>query len=447
MRWLLLKDLRILRRSPLLVALLVIYPIAIALLMGFALSRGPGKPHIAFLNEVPKSERSFQVGSEKLTAGEYMPELLKSVDVTLVESRAEARRLVREGKVLGAVILPADIAEKLSTGREQPTIEVLYNGEDAVKQRYVASVIKARMADANLALSQRFQRITTGYIDLLLEGGTLKLLGREIPILGLRNAQRIVAGTRAKLPPDSPLRAPLEQAERFATLAIDNLGVSNDVLRSVGAPLKVKQTIVGGKRTPLDTFAAAISVTVSLMFLTLLLAAGLLALEREEHAFSRLVRGLVSRLGLLVEKIGLAALCSFAVTLVMLLALGGFFIELDWGRFPLWLLALAAGAVAFAALGVAIGGLAREVRAASLLAFLLSLPVAFLALVPSGAVSAGLYDIVRAVSAAFPFKATLQALDAALNDADAGIAVPLAHLAALAVAYTALARLALRRFG
>ena len=38
------------------------------------------------------------------------------------------------------------------------------------------------------------------------------------------------------------------------------------------------------------------------------------------------------------------------------------------------------------ALGVAIGALAREVRAASLLAFLLSLPLAFLALVPAGSV-------------------------------------------------------------
>ena len=83
---------------------------------------------------------------------------------------------------------------------------------------------------------------------------------------------------------------------------------------------------------------------------------------------------------------------------------------------PLWLAALAAGALAFGALGVAIGGLAREVRAASLLAFLLSLPIAFLALVPSGAVSAGLYDVIRAVSALFPFKPALQAMDAALND-------------------------------
>ena len=64
MRWLFLKDLQILRRSPLVTALLVIYPVVIAVLIGFALSRGPEKPRVAFLNEVPSDER-FDLGGER----------------------------------------------------------------------------------------------------------------------------------------------------------------------------------------------------------------------------------------------------------------------------------------------------------------------------------------------------------------------------------------------
>jgi ABC-2 type transport system permease protein len=188
----------------------------------------------------------------------------------------------------------------------------------------------------------------------------------------------------------------------------------------------------------------ALAVAVSLMFITLLLAAGTLALEREENAFSRLVRGLVSRTGLLAEKAGLAAACSVLVCLVMMAGLG-LFVELDWDRFPLWLAALVVGALAFAALGLAIGGLTRDVRAASLLAFMLCLPLAFLALVPSGAVAPGLYDVIRAVSAAFPFKPALDALDAALNDAGE-LGGPLLHLAALTLVFGGLGRLALERF-
>ena len=96
-------------------------------------------------------------------------------------------------------------------------------------------------------------------------------------------------------------------------------------------------------------------------------------------------------------------------------------------------------------MGLAVGALTKEVRAASLLCVMLSLPLTFLALVPSGSVSPALYDVVRVVSALFPFKPTLDALDAALNDTG-DIAGPLLHLAALFLAFGAASRLALRRF-
>ena len=149
-------------------------------------------------------------------------------------------------------------------------------------------------------------------------------------------------------------------------------------------------------------------------------------------------------MGLLAEKAGLAALCSLLVSLLMLGALG-LFISLDWGRFPLWVVALIGGGIGFAAMGLAIGAVTREVRAASLLAFMLSLPIAFLALVPSGSVSNGLYEVITVVSALFPFKPTLNAVDAALNHSG-DLLVALLHLAALAVGFGAIARLALRRF-
>jgi ABC-2 type transport system permease protein len=79
------------------------------------------------------------------------------------------------------------------------------------------------------------------------------------------------------------------------------------------------------------------------------------------------------------------------------------------------------------------------------MAFMLSLPLAFLALVPSGSVSQGLYDVIRVISALFPFKPTLSALDAALNDAG-GMGTALAHLAAIVVGYGVIARVAIRRF-
>jgi ABC-type multidrug transport system permease subunit len=444
MRWLLLKDLQILRRSPLLVALLVLYPVVIAVLIGFALSRGPEKPEVAFYNAVPPSANEIELGGQRIDLSAQSRELFRAIDPVQVNSRAEAIQKVRDGDVLGALIIPADITERLQSTLEPGRVEVFYNAEDPAKRRFVESTIAAQVQVANQALTERIAKDALRLLDLLRTGGSYSFLGRRFDILGLLRAERIMREARTELPRGSPARAQVDRVIAFARLARQNLSFSDDVLASVGTPIRVDSHVVEGGATSLGSFAVAIAVAVSLMFVTLLLAAGTLALEREENAFSRLVRGLVSRTGLLLEKATLAAACSLAVSLLML---GGLelFVDLDWGRFPLWLAALAVGALAFAALGLAIGALTREVRAASLLAFMLSLPLAFLALVPSGSVSPVLFDVIRAVSAAFPFDPTLDALDAALNDSG-GLAGPLLHLAALFLVFGALSRVALRRF-
>ena len=65
MRWLFIKDLQILRRSPLVTTLLVVYPAVIAVLIGFALSRGPETPRVAFLNEVPQGQPLVLAGGTR----------------------------------------------------------------------------------------------------------------------------------------------------------------------------------------------------------------------------------------------------------------------------------------------------------------------------------------------------------------------------------------------
>src|SRR4051812_34833512 len=115
MRWLLLKDLQILRRSPLLVTLLVIYPIVLAVLIGLALSGGPDKPKVAFVNLVPPEKNRFTIGGERLDASKYSDELFKSIDPIRVKTRAEAVEKVRSGEALGALILPPDATDRLQS--------------------------------------------------------------------------------------------------------------------------------------------------------------------------------------------------------------------------------------------------------------------------------------------------------------------------------------------
>jgi ABC-2 type transport system permease protein len=447
MRWLLLKDLQILRRSPLQAALLVAYPVLIAILVGFAISRGPEKPRVAFLNEVPQ-DTPFRVGDEEFDIIGARSELCDRIECVRVKSRAEAIDKVRDGDVLGALILPPDLVDKLESlgglTPEQPSVQVIVNQEDPVKERLVDDRISTLLAEANLRIAREVSRVGSGYLDLILNGGEFNLLGASFSILGLTKSAQILEALRGEVPAGSG-RDALDEVIRFANLARQNLDLANPLLSSIAEPIKVDKEVINGDTPPLDVFAIAVAATVTLMFVTVLLVAGSLALEREENAFSRLTRGLVSRTALLAEKVGLGVAVSLVVTLLMLAGLE-LFVSLDWGRIGLWLVAIVAGGAGFAAAGAALGAAAREVRAASLLAFMVSLPVAFLSLVPSGAVGPALYDVIRFVTALFPFKPALDAMTAALDEAGPSLGTALLHLAALIAAYGIAARLALRRF-
>ncbi len=384
-RWLLLKDLTLLRRSPLQAALLVAYPILIALLIGFAISRDDDAPRVAFLNEIPADSRIVAGGAELPTVG-VEQRVCEELECLPVDDRAEAEKLIREGEALAALILPADLVVRLNslaTARPRPPeVEVIVNERDPLEAQVVDDRIETLLARANVILAQ------------------------------------VVGASRLG---DSPLVDLLTQ------------------------PIVVRKQSISAPVAALDLFAVAVAAALTLTFVTLLLVAGSLALEREEGTFARLAGGLVPRWTLLAEKVGLGVAVGVAVTLLMLAGVQ-LFIGLHWGRIGLWLAAIVAGAAALGATGAALGAAARDVRAVSLLAFMASLPLALLSLVPEGAVGGALGDAVAVATALFPFDPTLDALVAALDPDGAGLGGPLLHLAALTVAYGALARLALRRF-
>jgi len=442
-RWMLAKDIRILRRSPVLTLLLVFYPAAIAVLIGLALSRGPGLPRVAFLNEIPPRDAVITLGTTRIDTTLYERQLFQAMAPVPVSTRAQAIADVRDGSTLAALIIPADLPRLLASADQSAYVQVIYNG-DAINQSLVEDALESKLAQANAELAEQLEKVADGYIDLLLSGGRLSFLGLNFNVLGLRDSATILDGVLHGLPRGSPLRARIAPVAGFAKIAFNNLASSKQVIGAVGAPIVVRQQIISGHRTPLDYYAVAVAVTVSLMFVCLMLASGTLALEREENTLERLRRGLVSPVALLGEKALLATACAAFVGFAMLVGIG-LFVPLHWSRAGLWLLAVAGGSLAFATLGVALGGLVRDVRAASLLALLVSFPLIFLALVPAGSVAVGLYDAIRVVSAIFPFKAALEAVDAAVNRSSPGLWAALGHLGLLVLGFGTLARVGLRR--
>jgi ABC-2 type transport system permease protein len=446
-RWLLLKDLQILRRSPLQALLLVAYPVLIAILVGFAISPDSNKPRVAFLNEVPAGTR-VTVGERQLPSIGVSDRICEQVECIHVKDRDEAVEEVKSGDALAALILPADLVDEINSlstlAPGSPKVEVLVNEENPLKAQAVDDKISALLAQANLVIAKRVATEGGKYLNLLIEGGEFQILGTSIEILGLKTTGRILEALLPAVPAGAQ-RDSLERVIRFSSLARENLGVAQPLIERLAQPIEVEKEVVDGTSPPLDVFAIAVAATLTLAFVTVLLVAGSLALEREENAFPRLTRSLISPSALLGEKVVLGVAVGLVVTLLMLAGLQ-IFVPLQWDRFGLWLGAIVGGGAALGAAGAALGAAAREVRAVSLLAFMVTLPIAFLSLVPSGAVGKGVYDAIGIVVAIFPFKPALDAITAALDSAGGSIAGPLLHLAILTIAYGLLARLALRRF-
>ncbi len=449
MRWLLVKDLQLLRRSPLVTGLLVIYPIVLAVLIGLAISRSPEKPRVAFLNQIPAGS-GLNLGTGGFSQQEARNQLCAKIECVDASSRADAERKVKDGDVLGALILPSDLISKLqaelsTSGTEPATVDVLVNNDDPLKAQVVDDRISSLLTQANLLLSGKISDVASNYEKILANGGefTIPFLGQTVHILGLQKSEKVLNAVEPSLPPAQ--RNQVTKVSDFARLARQNLALADSLLSSVRQPIAVDKQVIAGSIPPLDTFATAVAAAITLLFVTVLLVSGSLALEREENTFTRLTRGLVSRTGLLVEKAALGTGAALVVTLLLLAAITPFE-SISWSRIYLIVPAILLAGAASSGLGLAIGAAAREVRASALLAFALALPVAFISLVPSGTVSKGLLDVIHLIAGAFPFRATVDALSGALSASGPDLGLPLLHLAVLAMAYLVLARLALRRF-
>jgi ABC-type multidrug transport system permease subunit len=450
MRWLLVKDLQLLRRSPLVTALLIIYPIVLAVLIGLAISRSPEKPRVAFLNQIPASAGLSLGETGGFSQDEARRRLCERIECVPASSRADVVEKVKDGEVLGGLILPADFLSKLqaelsTSSSERATVEVLVNQDDPLKAEVVDDRISSLLTEANLLLSDRITDVAVNYEQLLASGGEFEIpfLGQTVHVLGLERSEQILRSVESSLAPAQ--RSQVAQVTEFARLARENLALANQLLSSIRQPIAVDKQVVAGSIPPLDTFAVAVAAAITLLFVTVLLVSGSLALEREENTFTRLTRGLVSQEGLLAEKAALGTVAGLIVTLLMLVAITPFQ-EIDWSRIYLIVPAILLAGAASSALGLAIGAAAREVRASALLAFALALPVAFISLVPSGTVSKTLLDVIHVIAGAFPFRPALDALSGSLAASGPDLGLPFLHLALLTLGYLVLARVALRRF-
>jgi hypothetical protein len=442
-RLLLGKDLRLLRRSPALLAALVVYPLVFATLVGVVVRYANDRPKVAFvdLDHLPET---LTVGGQSFNVPRVISQVQGSVQLVAMDEE-DADRELANGSIVAEIVVPPGFASKLRGMVESPTL-VLRTARGGLSGR-VEQQTQALVYSLNRRLQGAYIDANLQYVKLLVEGGQGSFLGDEFDVVGLDRAAQMLDEIKASSK-DPFVVQRAEELSVFVREARLALGASGESLRATANPIELETDTSGGRTWLLSAQLQSYALGLTLAFICVLLAAAALAAERDENVIGRLTRGLVRLVELVTVKVLLAVLVAVGLGVVIALLFGvlaeafGVSGGEPWQRLPLLVLGLALAGAAFGAFGTLVGALARDSRTAVLVAFLATLPLVLLGLVPEGAARAAWW-----AARFFPFSHAVDFFQASLYDASPwGTLVREAvWLAALVLAFGAAARVAVRR--
>ena len=430
------KDVLVLRRSPLLLGILIVYPLAIALLVGLVASYASSKPRVALVDE-DNLPASVVVGGKRFHVDRTIRQASQNVKLVRL-SPEDADRQLRTGKVVAVVTVPPGFIASLKGMVQSPQLELQLSG-GTISSR-VEQQVQALVYSLNRQLQRAYIANNLRYVTLILKGGDGSFLGQPIDVLGIEQAQRLLEAM-----PDTPRNQRLRDFLHDARLALSN---TDDALRSTAHPIELVRAPSRGRTWALSAEVQAYALGLTITFLALVLAAGSLAAERDENVIGRLARGLVGLGHLIWAKVVLAAAVALALGVAIALAfgvaieMGGVTGGEPWRRLPLLVVGLVLAGACLGALGSLLGALAREARSASLVALLVVMPIAFLGLIPREVVPPAAW-----VSDVLPFAHSVRFFSAALYDLSPWTSVLREGLwlVALGVVFGGLARIEARR--
>ena len=425
-----------LRRSPVLLGALLVYPVVIAVLVGLVAGYASSKPRVAFVDEdhVPPVVR---VAGHSFHVQAIIDEVASNV--TLVRmGRDEAARELASGKVVATITVPPGFLDKLASTVQTPSL-ILRTGTGGLTP-VVKEQTQALVYQLDRKLQDAFVAADLRYVRLIQHGGRATLLGKSYDVLGLDRMEQLLAS----LPPGRRV-ATMKQFVAFARFA---LGETGSALAATANPIGLKQPKTKGRSWVLSAEVQSYGIAVTVTFLALLLAAGAAAAEKDEGTIGRLGRGLVSLGRLVWAKVALAAAAglvlggTIAVVFGIVVEVGGVTGGEPWARLPLLLAGVVLAAAAVGAAGALLGALSGEARTASLVAVLVVLPVVFLGLVPKGVAAPAAW-----ISDALPFVHAVRFFSSALYDASPWrtVGVETAWLAGIGAVFGVLARAGMRR--
>ncbi|MSO43723.1 MAG: hypothetical protein EXQ74_00180 [Thermoleophilia bacterium] len=381
--WLLLgKDLRVLGRSRGLLAILIGYPIVIAVLLSIALSGGDRRPSVAFVNLDATSGRTVQVGEERLSVEDYAKRIEEDVDLVRL-TPDQAVSALDDGKVSAVLTIPKGFVADLQTGIRSPVLKLRTNPRSPIEAQAIERNMESAVFRLNQALASAYVEQVLKLVDLIQNGGTVAVFGRSGDLVGLKKSEvtlrQVQVQLRALERPD--LANKLEPLRNYINGVGTNLDLAKPAAQAIASPIRLDIQAGPPGREPLSALGIAGALVVGLGLVGVLLAAALLSAEREEGALSRLGRGLVSPGTIIGQKALLAAGVCTTIGLA-LLGVVAMATTVSVGRWLVWIPVLLVAGCAFGGFGLLVGALARETRTALLAGLMIALPLAVISLIP-----------------------------------------------------------------
>ncbi len=373
------KDVRMLARTRGLLALLVLYPLVVALIVGgVLLDQGP--PTIAFVNEDLTGD-AVKIGDSEFRISDYVKQAEKNGVDVIEMSREHAERALDDGQVAGVLVIPGGTVAKLNTQLSGADLKFMVG--DNPLGSVVAQRMKGVIYNINLRISDALIDANRDYLDKLVSGGEVSVEGEDFDLYGLSPIEEDLQEARDQLEEsgaDEDLLDRLDRAIEFAHDAGSAIGLADNALEATAAPVRIKVERAEGKSPLLTAQALGFALAVSIAFVCVVLVGASLAAEKDDAVLGRLLRGLARPWQVMAGKLMLGALLA-VVFCAGLFVVFGVLEPQAWTRLPLLLGAVIVSSLVCSAIGALIAVLVRDARTATLVGILLVLPLAPLALV------------------------------------------------------------------
>ena len=180
------KDLRVLVRSPLLLGVLIAYPLLVAGLVGLVAGYGSSKPRVALVDE-DHLPQVVSVGGHRFRIQDAIDEVGKNVHLVRMDP-VEARRALATGRVVATLTVPPGFLADLKSGLHSPSL--IYQVTRGGISSRVTQQVQALVYSLNSRLQEAYVPTDLHYVDLIVRGGTATFGGRTYHVLGLQRDRK-----------------------------------------------------------------------------------------------------------------------------------------------------------------------------------------------------------------------------------------------------------------